>query len=44
MDIFLLIAWGICGIINLICGNISRLSYGLMWVAYMCCLLVRVIA
>lgn len=35
MDIILIVTWGICGLINLIIGNISRFSYGCVWLILM---------
>ena len=43
MDIVLLVLWGICGIVNLINGNIGRLSYGLIWAVLMINLLEKVV-
>ena len=40
MEIAFIVLWGICGITNLVCGNISRFSYGSMWVCFMLTLIV----
>ena len=39
MELALVIVWGISGILNLCCKEVSKFSYGLMWVMLMFCLI-----